>query len=133
MIPNFDDNGYLPPGIHMATLAEIAERFGQGDDQRRAGMDSIRWLVDIARRAGVERIIVNGSFVTDRFEPNDVDCVLLAGPSYAADQSAREELKQGLPFLELHVVEDVEFAEFVQDIYGTDRLKNPKGMIEVRL
>jgi hypothetical protein len=27
VIPPFDDNGYLPPGIHSATLDEIAARF----------------------------------------------------------------------------------------------------------
>jgi hypothetical protein len=27
MIPDFDDQGYLPPGIHGATLDEIAEAF----------------------------------------------------------------------------------------------------------
>ena len=28
MIPPFNKNGYLPPGIHKASLDEIAERFG---------------------------------------------------------------------------------------------------------
>jgi len=28
MIPPFDERGHLPPGIHPATLDEIAERFG---------------------------------------------------------------------------------------------------------
>lgn len=29
MIPEVDDNGNLPPGIHRATLAEVEERFGK--------------------------------------------------------------------------------------------------------
>jgi hypothetical protein len=29
MIPLFDDQGYLPPGIHQATLEEIETRFGR--------------------------------------------------------------------------------------------------------
>ena len=45
-------------------------------------MESIRWLADLAKRAGVERLIINGSFVTDVPEPNDVDCVLLIGPGF---------------------------------------------------
>ena len=32
---------------------------------------------EIAKRAGVQRLIINGSFVTAIVEPNDVDCVLL--------------------------------------------------------
>jgi hypothetical protein len=29
MILGFNDDGYLPPGIHSATLEEISARFGQ--------------------------------------------------------------------------------------------------------
>ena len=36
MIPDFDENGYLPPGIHKATLDEISERFGQESALRKA-------------------------------------------------------------------------------------------------
>jgi hypothetical protein len=28
MIPDFEDNGYLPPGIHPATLEEVPEEAG---------------------------------------------------------------------------------------------------------
>jgi hypothetical protein len=28
VIPDFDQDGYLPPGVHPATIDEIAERFG---------------------------------------------------------------------------------------------------------
>jgi hypothetical protein len=65
MIPEFNENGYLPPGIHPATLEEVAARFGQGSEVRQAQMESLRWLLDLARRAGVQRFIVNGSFVTN--------------------------------------------------------------------
>ena len=78
MIPPFNEHGYLPPGIHRASLDEIEARFGLEPELRRVQMESLRWLVEIAQRAGVERLIVNGSFATDEFEPNDVDCDLLA-------------------------------------------------------
>ena len=55
-------------------------------------MDSLRWLVDLARRAGVLRLVINGSFVTDVFEPNDVDCVLLIGSHFLNDSVAADEL-----------------------------------------
>jgi hypothetical protein len=64
MIPEWNEDGYLPTGIHPATLDEIAARFGQESELRRAQMDSLRWLVDLARRSGVQRTVVNGSFVT---------------------------------------------------------------------
>ena len=88
MIPSFDDTGWLPPGIHPATLAEIEDRFGRQSKLRRVQMESVRWMVDLARRAGVERIVLNGSFVTDIMEPNEVDCLLLIGPGYPKDAEA---------------------------------------------
>jgi hypothetical protein len=70
MIPAFDDNGYLPPGVHAATLDEIDARFGQGSEIRQVQMQSLRWLADLVRRLGVARFIVNGSFVTEVSVPN---------------------------------------------------------------
>ena len=64
MIPPFDEHGYLPPGIHRATLDEIEARFGLEPELRRVQMESLRWLVEIAQRAGVERLIVNGGLMS---------------------------------------------------------------------
>src|SRR5437879_5445824 len=100
MIPALDAHGYLPPGIHGAPLDEIAARFGQDSELRRVQLESLRWLVDLARRAGVLRIVVNGSFVTDSYEPNDVDCALLIDNNYPTDAAVDAELQQGLPFIQ---------------------------------
>jgi hypothetical protein len=43
MIPDFDDNGYLPAGIHAADLGEIAARFGHKPELRRVQMESLHW------------------------------------------------------------------------------------------
>jgi hypothetical protein len=131
VIPDFNEQGYLPPGVFGATLEEIAERMGRESELRRVQMESLRWLADLARRAGVVRIIVDGSFVTDVYEPNDVDCVLLIGPDYPADQSADRELQQGLPFIQAELVTQEVFDYYVNKLFSTDRRNVPKGMIEV--
>jgi len=131
MIPPCNDDGYLPPGIHPATLEEIAARFGQESDLRQVQMQSLRWLVDLARRAGVQRIVVNGSFVTDKLEPNDVDCVLLIGPGFPREAAAEAELLAGLPFINLELVDREAFQQFTERTFATDRNLVPKGMLEV--
>jgi hypothetical protein len=131
MIPPFTDSGWLPPGIHEATVAEIDARFGRQSELRRVQMESVRWMVDLALRAGVERIVLNGSFVTDIIEPNDVDCVLLIEHGFPADTAAEAELNKGLPFLELKLVGEIDFDEYVKEIFSTDRMGIPKGMIEI--
>jgi hypothetical protein len=131
MIPPFDDFGCLPPGIHPATLAEIEARFGRGSELRRVQMESVRWMVDLAVRAGAERIVLNGSFVTDIIEPNDVDCVLLIGRGFPKDPSAEAELRAGLPFLDISLVRRRGFNRLVNVFFATDRHEVPKGMVEV--
>ena len=131
MIPEFSDNGYLPPGIHPATLDEIAARFGTESELRCVQMESLRWMIDSAWRAGVLRIVLNGSFVTDKYEPNDVDCVLLIDESYPRDAAANEELLAGLPFLTMEIVREDGFRQLTERTFANDRYHVPKGMIEV--
>ena len=88
-------------------------------------------MVDLAARAGAERIILNGSFVTDIIEPNDVDCVLLMGPGGRRNRTAFRELRKGLPFLDIAVVRAAAFDEYVRETFAADRTGKPKGMIEV--
>lgn len=131
MIPPFHDSGVLPPGVHPATLAEIEERFGGPSELRRVQMESVRWMIDLAKRAGVRRIVLNGSFVTDIIEPNDVDCVLLIGPEFPKNSAAEQELRRGLPFLDVALVDQADFDYFVERFFSLDRLRQEKGMIEV--
>src|SRR5262249_5495593 len=117
--------------VHPATLDEIEARFGRQSEIRKAEMESVRWMVDLARRASVERVILNGSFVTDIIEPNDVDCALLIGPRIHADRNAVEELEDGLPFLDIALVNQRDFDMLVGRVYASDRQFTSKGMIEV--
>ena len=131
MIPPCNEDGYLPAGIYRAGLEEIATRFGQESELRQAQMESLRWLVDLARRAGILRIIVNGSFATAVQEPNDVDCVLLIEADFPRDAAAEAELLAGLPFINLELVDSEGFRQFTERTFATDRNLAPKGMVEV--
>lgn len=84
----------------------------------------------IVRYTGVRRIVLNGSFVTGIIEPNDVDCVLLFTPGQRRDRSAIKQLRNGLPFLSIALVDQRRFDELVH-FFETDRRGKHKGMIEV--
>ena len=133
MIPPYDEHGYLPPGVHLASLDEVADRFGMESEIRRVQIDSLRWLIDLCRRAGIERLVINGSFTTDIAEPNDVDCVVLMGSNYPCDREAETELISGLPFLELSLVNQDDFDLLVETFFATDRHSIAKGMVEIAL
>jgi len=131
VIPPFDDSGCLPPGLHGAALAEIEARFGRQSELRRVQMQSVRWMVDLASHAGVQRIVLNGSFVRDIMEPNDVDCVLLFRRGGRKDQKAFKQLRDGLPFLDVALVFQKDFDKMVNKVFASDRHGVPKGMVEV--
>jgi hypothetical protein len=133
MIPEFNERGYLPAGVHPASLDEIETRFGQQSEVRQVQMESLRWLVELARKAGVRRLIINGSFVTERLEPNDVDCVLLVGKESSRDKITEKEILSGLPFLEIALIGQEDFDYMVETVYASDRQWILKGVVEVLL
>src|SRR5882762_4115699 len=113
MIPDFDERGYLPLGIHRAAIAEVLARFGETSELRRAQAESLQWLIPLCKPAGILRLIINGSFVTDVAEPNDVDCVLLLGPAYNESSEGAADLERGLPFISLQIVRETAFDELL--------------------
>ena len=133
MIPDFDERGYLPPGIHPATIDEVEQRFGKQSEIRRVQFESICWLFDLARKAKVTKFIINGSFVTDVIEPNDVDCALLIEEFTPMDQDIILDILDGLTFLDIQVVKKEGYDYLVEPIYATDRWRVPKGVVEVLL
>ena len=71
-------NGYLPIGVHAATLNEIVTRFGTHTPRRLALASRLRELLDLARATGrLRRAFIWGSFVTDKPFPGDLDVFLL--------------------------------------------------------
>jgi hypothetical protein len=74
-IPSFlAESGYLPPGEHDATWAEVFERFGW-NQTRQAQLDGLADALTLLARAGCTKVWLNGSFVTAKDEPGDFDAV----------------------------------------------------------
>jgi hypothetical protein len=72
LIPEFDPRGLLPKGIYSANWQEIVKRFG-GNRQRRQLLRGLKEALDLLRGAGCRRVYLDGSFVTDKELPNDID------------------------------------------------------------
>ncbi len=133
-IPPFSEEGLLPPGIHHATLEEVMERFGSSTATRSAIAESLGWAIDAARRMGTLRFIIDGSFVDDKPEPNDVDCVLLLAPDYPCDPAAARVIEEGIPFVQSILFrENDDLEEFLRLEFMTDRKGRPRGLVELQL
>lgn len=71
MIPAFRE-GRLPPGVHKATLEELRDKLGWG--QRRKNLiDGLEMALRLMANCGIEQVYLDGSFVTDKNRPGDID------------------------------------------------------------
>jgi hypothetical protein len=76
--PEFGAHGDMPPGIHLATLADVVAHFGSGTPQRQRVARRLEHIYALAKASGhLARFIVFGSFVTANAASNDVDNFLL--------------------------------------------------------
>ena len=134
MLPPFDDFGNLPPGIHACTVAELVERFGSGSEERQTEISELVQFIEAAKIAGVRRLLVNGSFVTGKLAPNDVDVVFLRGPDYPRASRRLDADELVWPFLQIiAAADDADFEAWATRQFATDKRKRPKGVVEVLL
>jgi len=71
-IADLNADGLLPPGTHDASLDEIREKFGY-NMRRRALVDGLQRALRNLEAAGVRVVFINGSFVTRKRQPRDID------------------------------------------------------------
>jgi hypothetical protein len=72
MIPEFDINGNLPPGIHQVTWEEFTKRFGRTQHRCKL-LSGLKRALDSLKAAGCQTVYVDGSFVTEKKVPGDFD------------------------------------------------------------
>ncbi len=98
-LPEFDAEGYLPAGIHATTLAQALARFGVGSAVRQRQAELLRQVVEAAKNyPTIKRILVWGSFVTAKPEPNDLDYSAVVGVNYQSDEIAVAHRRFFTPF-----------------------------------
>jgi hypothetical protein len=142
MIPAFRPDGYLPVGLHPASEADVTFRFGSSTRRRRRLVLRLRRWVDLARRIRARRLLVDGSFVTAKPDPNDIDAVVLLPADF------QEQIERGMDAAlelermlltrspeEIFAAEDDadwnEWVEFFSRTRETDGRR--KGLVEVEL
>lgn len=133
----------LPKGVHFATLEEVETRFGTGSEKRVELMTKLKTAVVNFREAGISRIYLDGSFTTDKLEPNDIDGCWLPGirwnrskldPVLLDMKNGRKAMKDkyGLDFF-LAIAKELGSGKSFPEFFQTDRDGNPKGIIAVEL
>lgn len=126
----------------MCSEAEVIFRFGSSSRWRRRLVLRLRRWVALGRQVGATRLLIDGSFVTAKEEPHDIDTVVLLPPDF------HEQIMQDYePALELEAMlltrqpEEMFAAEDATDweewIEFFSRTREPdgrrKGLVEIRL
>ncbi|HWY18706.1 MAG TPA: hypothetical protein VNY27_08350 [Solirubrobacteraceae bacterium] len=78
MIPELDERGNLPPGIHHATWNEIVTRYATSV-RRRELLDGLLDALRSLKAAGCRTAYLDGSFVTSEIRPGDFDACWESG------------------------------------------------------
>jgi len=146
-IPDFNTEGLLPEEIHDSSLQEVMERFGQfqRSDRRCRLYERLQLLVQDASAAGsIDSIVIDGSFVTSKDEPNDIDLILIVRPSHdfsgilsprEYNLLSRRDAKRKFGFDVLVAREGRpeldEYIEFFAQVRGPDDLQ--KGLVRIKL
>ena len=141
-IPRFRSDGYLPEGLYAASAAEVLFRFGSSSRRRRRLAIRVQRWIELARQVGALRLLIDGSFVTDKTDPGDVDAVVLLpsdfqgqiGQETEAALEVEEMILNRRPE-ELFAAEDEEDWLMWIDFFSRTREVDGrrKGLVEVKL
>ena len=146
-IPPLDQNGLLSAGIHDCTLEELKGRFGsfQINDQRPKLFQKLLAFVGEARAAGFGRcVLIDGSFVTAKADPNDIDLVLVLPPTHdlkldltpaqynlVSKRSVQKRYGFDIVAVRENTTEYDEAAAFFQQVRGQPALR--KGLLRLAI
>ena len=72
-IPEFTECGLLPAGVHDCTIPEIASRFCLNEHRSERWNGFLAFLTWAAPLPAAVSYLIDGSFVSDKALPNDVD------------------------------------------------------------
>lgn len=79
-IPPLSPQGFLPPGIHDASLDEVETRFGRfKSNERRIELFSKlrQYVAELSTWGHIKEVLLDGSFVSSKECPDDIDMIVV--------------------------------------------------------
>jgi len=142
VLPPFDPQGRLPPGVHSAEWQEFVQRFGWTPHRRRL-IHGLQRALENLRNAGCLTAYIDGSFVTNVERPGDFDaCWDLVGVDLAkvdvvlksfGNRRALQKAKYLGELFPASFKADVSGRTFL-DFFQTDKTTGePKGIVSISL
>lgn len=135
-LQDFNKRGTLDKGIHRCTSEEFLQRFCLEDDKVRSQYKEVlEQLFALSVHRGVKSVIIAGSFITDKKEPSDLDCIIV----FPNEESVSIQLAENLILenCELDVMCVVESNKqliySMINMFALDKFGLEVGLVEVSL
>ena len=149
---HLNSDGFLDAGFHNMNLAEFRSEFincfPSSKTRDTIFTDFYRWCHDLVSHYHVYEIWVDGSFVTSKINPNDVDCVVFFYSDGYLDAAPKWNVINNIPTIDAYftlaicpenesVVSPAEYHQFVNNRnywrgqFGFDRSDHPKGIVAI--
>ena len=140
MIPQFDRQGFLPQGLHDTSIQEIRSVLGFTPQRDRLieGLDRFAHIWNASRF--VDYAVIDGSFVTSKPEPGDIDMLIIPIDGAIESNSFGDLL---LSHSYDHAFTKTEFGceafmvfgreevEYGLDFFSRDRQGNARGLLRL--
>ena len=141
MVPPFNASGLLPEGIHEASWLELETSLGETVTRKRL-LEGLLAGLKALRVAGCTRAYIDGSFVTVKPQPGDIDVCYESGSmdfsllepvlKDFSNRRAAQKAKYGCEFFEAEV-EAVPDGTLYLDFFQMTKDGNRKGIIALEL
>jgi len=137
-VPALTPGGLLPPGVHNATEDEVVAAFCSSTSSRRELERPFRELVAVARASRALALYINGSFVSDKPHPGDIDAVVVLPKNFDTngDEANRIRALHQAHAFDIERVRDGDHESLdylLHVFFGHDRNNRPRGLVEVTL
>lgn len=135
-IPDFDTQGNLPVGTHLASIDEVVTKFRRTKDTNDPFSVLLREIYEVALSAGIHKIILAGSYVTGQQRTcNDLD-----GFFYGPDTADWRKLEKycfgnNVPLLgircDFFIVTSTDSYRHFVELFQSGRSGSKRGLVEI--
>lgn len=104
-IPDFDEHGCLPPGTYTVTINDVVNRFGGSKSLKRSQLaKNLKLFYNFVRYHATD-IYIDGSYVTQKLSPSDIDMFVIFPLEFFANIAAHprfSDFSNGYAIYKLH-------------------------------
>ncbi|WP_405425215.1 DUF6932 family protein [Streptomyces erythrochromogenes] len=140
-LPQLNDLGYLPPGEHSAQWKEIELTFGW-NYKRKNLLVGLHYTVKSLVEFGVDEFYIDGSFVTEKPRPRDIEVIYMPLPAKPKQSWGLFDFSQHEALKRQHEIDLWPYPSpqrtsrgtvTIKDFFSFDRNDTPKGIIRLDL